>query len=48
MLIERTQITKTLLMDNDSIDNHIDDHVDQEIQDCFSAEHPKYYAKDLQ
>lgn len=31
------------LMKNDSIDNHIDDHVEQEIQDCFSAEHPKCF-----
>lgn len=31
------------LMENDTIDNHIDDHVDQEIQDCFSTEHPKCF-----
>ena len=26
-----------------SIDNHIDDHVDKEIQDCFSADAPKCF-----
>ena len=26
-----------------SIDNHIDDHVDKEIQDCFSADDPKCF-----
>lgn len=26
-----------------SIDNHIDDHVDQEIQDCFSIDAPKCF-----
>lgn len=36
-------MTDSTLMENDSIDNHIDDHVDQEIQNCFSAEHPKCF-----
>lgn len=25
------------------IDNHVDDHVDKEIQDCFSVEAPKCF-----
>jgi len=42
-------MTDSTLMENDSINNHIDDHVDQEIQECFSvdslhsiAEHANY------
>ncbi|MCM1506337.1 MAG: AAA family ATPase [Ruminococcus flavefaciens] len=31
------------LIENDSINNHIDDHVDQEIQECFSVEHPECF-----
>ena len=36
-------MTDSTLMENDSRDNHIDDHVDQEIQDCFSAENPECF-----
>lgn len=31
-------MTKIVPLEERSIDNHIDDHVDKEIQDCFSAD----------
>lgn len=30
-------MTKTITLEEYSIDNHIDDHVEKEIQDCFST-----------
>ena len=36
-------MTDSTLIANDSINNHIDDHVDQEIQECFSVEHPECF-----
>ena len=36
-------MTDSTLMENGSRDNHIDDHVDQEIQECFSVEHPECF-----
>lgn len=36
-------MTKTITLEEHSIDNHIDDHVDKEIQDCFSTEVPKCF-----
>ena len=34
---------KIVPLEERSIDNHIDDHVDKEIQDCFSADAPKCF-----
>lgn len=36
-------MTKTITLEEYSIDNHIDDHVEKEIQDCFSTEDPKCF-----
>lgn len=36
-------MTKIMRLEERSIDNHIDDHVDKEIQDCFSADAPKCF-----
>lgn len=36
-------MTKIMRLEERSIDNHIDDHVDKEIQDCFSADDPKCF-----
>ena len=36
-------MTKIMPLEECSIDNHIDDHVDKEIQDCFSADAPKCF-----
>ena len=34
---------KTVPTEEKSIDNHIDDHVDKEIQECFSVQNPKCF-----
>ena len=36
-------MTKIMPLEERSIDNHIDDHVDKEIQDCFSVDAPKCF-----
>lgn len=36
-------MTKTITLEEYSIDNHIDNHVEKEIQDCFSTEDPKCF-----
>lgn len=36
-------MTKTITLEEYSIDNHIDDYVEKEIQDCFSTEDPKCF-----
>lgn len=35
---EEWDMTKIMPLEERSIDNHIDDHVDKEIQDCFSVD----------